>query len=179
MVPMSLGLLILFFMTFLGHGIIPFPITAYVIWLGQFGDPLWVIIVATLGNVLGWMVLEKYLAPFLERRPHWVAKIPAHYQQLFMLYPAVAIFSFNALPFPLDPMRFLATAYQYPRWKLWSAMAVGRFARYTLLVFIGVTLAPYQPIFWGVLALFLLMPLMWGKFWLRSGTALKEMPQQE
>ena len=160
---LCLGLL--FFLTSVGNGIIPVPVTAYVLWMGHFNAPLMVIVTATTGSLLGWLVmgnlLQRYLFKKEQRAETLLANIPPFYRQFFLKWPGVSVFFFNALPLPFDPMRVLAMANNYSPRRLLTALAIGRLVRYSVLVMTGVLLAPYKIYFWSAITLFVLLPVAW------------------
>lgn len=161
----QLKLLILFVATVAANGFLPLlPVTPYVIWLGQFdhtpGHPVSIVLVAAAGNVIGWLLTERLLlrryaghAASLDR------KIPALYRQIFLRQTGLSIFVFNALPFPGDPMRLLASVSGYPLRRALALIGAGRIIRYSLLVSLGAVLEHYKGLFWTVLILFLALPV--------------------
>ena len=161
------ALLILFAMAFVGNGLIPLPITAYVLWLGQYHFPVSVVVVGTSGSILGWILLHKYLIKLLDKKPHLAQKIPENYHQLFLKKPALTVFLFNALPFAWDPTRVLATMNRYDPSRLTAAIGLGRLIRYSLMVSIGMLLADYKYLFIAVFVMFLALPLVWNRLFFR------------
>ena len=153
-------LLVLFVMTFIGNGLIPLPITAYILWMGQFQMPIPVILVGTLGTVVGWVMTEHWFRRLCENKPFLQKTIPVYYHELFQKQPGLCFFVFNALPFPWDPTRLLALLHCYAPLRLTGFLAAGRLVRYTLLVTLGAVLARYQYAFWGVLGFLLLVPVL-------------------
>ena len=152
----------LFAMSLFGGGLAPLPISAYVLWMGKFHQPLAVIAVGTLGSMIGWLVVGRLMARVLPSPALTPVATPGARTQW-------AVFLVNAAPLPLDPVRFLALRQGIaPRQVLW-ALTGGRAVRYALLVFLGAALAPYSGLFWGLLAL-ILLPMLWraaSSFWQR------------
>jgi hypothetical protein len=155
-----LGLLALFLISFFGSGPVPLPLTATVMWLGQFHFPVLVIGVATLGTLTGWVCLEGVLRRWVMNNPKVTRNIPVAYQKFFLRRTGFWLFMFNALPFPLDFMRFLALLNNYNRRRLLIILTVSRLIRNTLLVYLGAALAEHQVLFWLMLVAFLAMPLL-------------------
>lgn len=155
-----LGLLALFLISFFGSGPVPLPLTATVMWLGQFHFPALVIGVATLGTLMGWICLEGVLRRWVMNNPNITRNIPVAYQKFFLRRTGFWLFVFNALPFPWDFMRFLALLNNYNRRRLLIILTVSRLIRNTLLVFLGAALAKHQILFWSLLIGFLAMPLV-------------------
>jgi len=54
-------------------------------------------------------------------------------EELFELSPFLLQLTFNVVPFPADPARWMAIIYGYPLGKFFLAHWIGRFIRYTLL----------------------------------------------
>ena len=160
---MMLGLTVLFLICFVGTGPVPLPFTATVLWLSQFHFPEMVILVATLGTVIGWVCFEGMLRRWLFRHPEVTRHIPVAYQKFFLRRTGFWLFIFNAFPFPWDFMRFLALLNNYNRTRLLVILAVSRLVRNTFLVFLGTALAPHQPLLWSVMLAFLLLPLALNK----------------
>ncbi len=158
--PLPLALVILFLFTFIGNGVLPVPVTPYVLWMGHYHVPVLVVAVGMLGNVLGWTVAYRYLAKFLDKKPSLEARIPVYYKKLFMSRMGFFIFLFNALPFPFDPMRILASVGGYSGNRLLLFIVLGRAVRYTMLVTLGAVLAKYKIIFWLLIAFFLVLPIL-------------------
>jgi membrane protein YqaA with SNARE-associated domain len=162
---LALGLVALFVMSFIGASPvpIPFPLTITIMWLGQFNAPVLVVLAATLGTVAGWYRLESTFKRWIQV-PKLQKTIPAAYQRFFLRQTGLWLFFFNALPFPWDPMRFLALANDYPRGRCLLVLGTSRVIRYTLLVTIGALLAPYKVWFWAALIGFMILPI--GLDWL-------------
>lgn len=158
-----LGLLALFLISFLGSGPVPLPLTVTILWLGQFQLPVVVIVTATLGSLLGWLALERCMKRWTEARPELIQRIPVAYRQLFMKNMGFWLFIFNALPLPLDFIRFLALFNGYNRTRLAVILTVSRLIRNTILVTIGGLLAEHQLMLWSVMLGFLLLPLPFSK----------------
>lgn len=158
-----LGLLGLFLISFFGSGPFPLPLTVTILWLGQFDMPVLVVLVATLGSLLGWLTLETAMRKWVQARPELVSRIPMVYRQLFMKKLGFWLFVFNAIPLPLDFIRFLALVSGYNRLRLAVVLTLGRLIRNTILVMIGATLADHQWWLWGVMLGFLLLPLFFGR----------------
>lgn len=159
------GLVAVFFISFLGSGPIPLPLTAVVMWLGQFHIPVLVIVSATAGTVLGWLCLEGTLRRWVIRRPQLTRGIPVAYQKLFLRRTGFWLFVFNALPFPVDFMRFLALLNGYNRSRLLMVLTFSRLIRNTMLVMIGSALAQHQALLWGAMGAIMLLPLLLNKLW--------------
>ena len=159
------GLATVFVISFLGSGPIPLPLTAAVMWLGQFHIPVLVVVSATLGTSLGWICLEKPLRRWIVKRPQVTHGIPTAYQKLFLRRTGFWLFVFNALPFPLDFMRFLALLNGYNRSRLLIVLTVSRLVRNTMLVLIGEALAQHQALLWGAMAAIMVLPLLLNKLW--------------
>jgi membrane protein YqaA with SNARE-associated domain len=158
---LSLGLVALFVMSFIGASPvpIPFPLTITIMWLGQFNSPVLVVLAATLGTVAGWYRLESTFKRWIQA-PKLQKAIPASYQRFFLRQTGFWLFFFNALPFPWDPMRFLALANDYPRCRCLLVLGTSRVIRYTILVTIGALLAPYKVWFWAALIGFMILPVL-------------------
>lgn len=157
----TLGLLALFVMSFIGASPvpIPFPLTITIMWLGQYNVPVLVVLSATLGTILGWYRLEATFKRWIQA-PKLQRAIPASYQKFFLRRTGAWLFFFNALPFPWDPMRFLALLNDYPRGKFLLILGASRIIRYTMLVTIGAVLAPYKLWFWAALIAFMILPVL-------------------
>ncbi len=168
-------LVVLFCINFLGNGTIPLPISVYVIWLGQFDMALPVVIVGTLGTVLGWIfvgsrILQKMLQKNYEKasgamskeayQAELTQKIPPLYRALFLKRPLFAVFLFNAIPFPWDVMRILAVVSGINPSKLVMPLALGRIIRYSTLVSFGGVIAQYKGFLWVVIGLLILPVLL-------------------
>lgn len=160
---MLCGLFAVFAISFLGSGPVPLPLTAVVLWLGQFHFPMLVVMVATAGTLVGWLCLEGVLRRWVFQYPEVTQKIPVVYQKFFLRRTGFWLFVFNALPFPLDFMRFLALLNQYNRTRLLVILTLSRLVRNTMLVMIGAALAPHQPLLWGAMVAFMVVPLLVGK----------------
>lgn len=151
----------LFVMCFVGVSPVPLPlpITLTLFWLAQFDMPVTVILVATVGTVLGWVQLE----PLFRRwvlRPGVQNAIPVTYQKFFLRQTGLWLFFFNAIPFPWDPMRLLALLNDYPKGRFLLILGVSRLIRNTLLVLAGMLLAPYKLLFWGAFIFLMLLPFL-------------------
>lgn len=168
------GLIILFIISFLGNGPIPLPLTATVLWLGQFGLPIPVILTATLGSLLGWLALERILRKWIQAKPEMVQRIPKAYRRVFMKNMGFWLFVFNALPLPLDFIRFLALFNGYNRARLVAILTISRLIRNTLLVTAGSLLAHNQGLLWGAMAGLLLLPLILNKLFQTEETAASQ-----
>lgn len=153
------GLLILFGLSFLGSSPIPLPLTATVLWLGQFKTPEAVIFVATLGSLLGWLCLEGVLKRWVQRKPQLMEHIPQAYRRLFLKRLGLWLFVFNALPLPVDFIRFLALVCNYSRVRLALIFTAARLVRNTLLVLAGAALAQNQLWLWLAMGFLLLLPM--------------------
>jgi len=159
------GLAAVFAISFLGSGPIPLPLTAAVMWLGQFHMPILVVVSATAGTVLGWLCLEGTLRRWVFQRPQLTRGIPVAYQKLFLRRTGFWLFVFNALPFPVDFMRFLALLNGYNRTRLLMVLTFSRLIRNTMLVMIGSALAQHQALLWGAMGAIMLLPLLLNKLW--------------
>lgn len=154
------GLLLLLVISALGSSPFPVPLTITVLWLGQFGFPLMVVLVATLGSTLGWYLMANPMKRWFEKRPAYAEKIPAAYQQFFLKRTGLWLFLFNAIPFPFEPMRFLAIMNGYCLRRILMIQAAGRMVRYTILVSLGVALAEHKVLLWSAMILLLILPLV-------------------
>lgn len=152
------GLAVLFVMAFFSNGIIPLPITPYVIWLGHFHQPVATVLVGTVASVLGWWVLCRFLKQKTSGQTDWSQKIPAAYRHTMCRHLTLWLFIFNALPLPVDLMRFVAVAHGHDLKKQLWALGGGRVVRYTLLVTMGQWLSHHQEWFVGVIVAFLILP---------------------
>ncbi len=161
---LMLGLAGLFLISFLGSGPVPMPLTVTILWLGQFQIPVLVIGVATVGSVLGWLALEGVLRRWVKTCPQMLDRLPSAYRALFLRNTGFWLFVFNALPLPLDFIRFLALLSNYNRVRLTVILAVARLIRNTSLVCLGAALAKHQILLWVVMFGFLLLPLPFGRF---------------
>lgn len=155
-----LGLLAIFIMNLLANLLIPFPITPATLWLGRFHHPYWVIAASTLGAVLGWVVFHPHVYRLVDEKPHVAARIPKAYVDWFGHRIVWWVFLLNALPFPLDFMRFIAAAKKHPPLPLTVAIGCGRLIRNTLLVFAGAWLSQHQLWFAMAIAALALTPLL-------------------
>lgn len=155
-----LGLLGLFIITFVGNGVIPLPITAVIVWMGQFHQPVWVVIIAMLGTMLGWWLMQHYLVQLVEKRPSLATRLPPGLQKAMLRHTALWAFIFNALPLASDPIRLIAVANQYDPKKLFVCIGLGRIVRYTLLVVAGSWLSQYQMLFNVILAALVIVPFV-------------------
>jgi membrane protein YqaA with SNARE-associated domain len=162
---MLAGLTALFLISFLGSGPFPLPLTVTILWLGQFHFPVLVVLVSTSGTLLGWISMEGVLRRWIHRKPEWAGRIPASYQRFFLRQTGFWLFVFNALPFPVDFIRFLALLNHYSRWRLLVILTVARLIRNTLLVCLGMALVKHQALFWMLLVAFLGLPLLMGRIW--------------
>lgn len=153
------GLLILFCISFLGSAPVPLPLTATVLWLGQFKTPVAVLLVGTLGSLLGWLSLDGVLKRWVQRQPQVVERIPDAYRQLFLKRLGFWLFVFNALPLPVDFMRFLALISNHSRVRLALIFTAARLVRNTLLVVLGAALAQHQLWLWLGMGVLLILPL--------------------
>lgn len=160
---LALGLFAVFAISFLGSGPVPLPLTAVVMWLGQFHIPVLVVLSATAGTLLGWLCLEGVLRRWVFRHPEATGRIPVAYQKFFLRRTGFWLFVFNALPFPLDFIRFLALLNNYNRRRLLIILTVSRLIRNTSLVLIGAALAQHQALLWGTMVAVMLVPLLVGK----------------
>ena len=158
------GLAALFLISFFGSGPVPLPLTATVLWLGQFHFPMLVVAVATAGTLLGWLCLQGVLRRWVHSHPQVAQKIPVAYQKFFLRRTGLWLFLFNALPFPLDFMRFLAILDNYSPRRLLMILTVSRLIRNAMLVMIGSALAAHQLLLWSVMIAFLLTPLALNRF---------------
>ncbi len=154
------GLLLLFIIAALGSSPVPMPLTVTVLWLGQFDFPWAVIMVATAGSAFGWHLMATPLKDWFEKRPALAASIPAAYQEFFLRKTGWWVFFFNAVPFPFEPMRFLAVMNGYCLRRLLIFQALGRVVRYSILVGLGAALAHHKIMLWGVMLGLLLLPLL-------------------
>lgn len=159
----TLGLLAVFVISFLGSGPFPLPLTATVMWLGQFHIPALVVGFATVGTLLGWICLEGMLRCWVAKHPEVTQKIPVAYQRFFLRKTGFWLFMFNALPFPIDFMRFLALLNNYNRTRLLIILTVSRLVRNILLVMIGEALAQHQILLWGAMAAIMIVPLLFRR----------------
>lgn len=160
----SLGLLALFLISFFGSGPIPLPLTATVLWLGQFHFPWLVVLVATAGTLLGWICLQGVLKQWVLKNPQVTQRIPVAYQRFFLRRVGFWLFVFNALPFPLDFMRFLALLNNYNPTRMLVILTVSRLIRNTMLVMIGAALAEHQLLLWSVMIGFMGVPLLLSRW---------------
>ncbi len=157
------GLVAVFVISFLGSGPFPLPLTPVMLWLGQFHQPVWVVGAATLGTLAGWFCLSGVLRRWVFSQAQLTPHIPLAYQTFFMRRTGFWLFVFNALPLPLDFMRFLALLNQYSPNRLLVILTVSRLVRNALLVMLGSALAPHQPLLWGVMVVFMVLPFLVGK----------------
>ena len=164
------GLFILFCISFLGSAPVPLPLTATFLWLGQFKTPVVVVFVATLGSLLGWLCLEGFLKRWIQRKPQVVERIPEAYRQLFLKRLGFWLFVFNALPLPLDFIRFLALISDYSRVRLALIFTAARLVRNTLLVVLGAALAQHQAWLWLGMGVLLLLPVPMQRLFQTSPT---------
>jgi len=160
---LMLGLLAVFVISFLGSGPFPLPLTAVVMWLGQFHMPVLVVVSATVGTLLGWLCLEGVLRRWVFNHPEATQKIPVAYQKFFLRRTGFWLFVFNALPFPLDFMRFLALLNNYNRKRLLIILTISRLLRNIMLVMIGAALAEHQALLWGAMVAIMVVPLLVSK----------------
>jgi|GEM_PF-2594590 len=154
------GLVALFLISFLGSGPIPLPLTATVLWLGQFHFPWLVVLVATAGTLIGWICLHNVLRRWVHKNPQVTQRIPVAYQKFFLRRTGFWLFIFNALPFPWDFMRFLALLNNYNPKRLLIILTISRLIRNTMLVMIGAALAKHQVLLWSVMVGFMIVPLL-------------------
>ncbi|MBK8189831.1 MAG: hypothetical protein IPK79_05210 [Vampirovibrionales bacterium] len=175
----------LFVMSLFGGGLAPLPISAYVLWMGKFNHPWVVIFVGALGSMLGFLMLEPILrrlpslGAFCAKRTPDKTESPSKNEPDGAKISPWAILLANALPLPVDPLRFLALKRGARPREILPALTAGRVIRYALLVFAGEALAPYAGFFWAILALMLapaLGPLaQWlarrGAPWRRAGNS--------
>jgi membrane protein YqaA with SNARE-associated domain len=157
---MWLGLFAVFVISFLGSGPIPLPLTATILWLGQFHFPILIVFIATAGTLLGWICLQGILKQWISSQPQLAQKIPIAYQKFFLRRTGLWLFIFNALPLPLDFIRFLALLNNYNPTRLLVILTVSRLIRNTMLVAIGAALARHQLLLWSVMIGFLVVPLL-------------------
>lgn len=157
------GLAAIFLLSFLGSGPIPLPLTAVILWMGQFHYPVWVVLAATAGSLLGWLALERFIRRWVHNQPQMIERLPLGYRHIFLKNMGFWLFVFNALPLPLDFVRFLAVMKNYNRFRLAVILTLGRLIRNTLLVAIGAVLAKHQLWLWGVMLAFMLLPLPLGR----------------
>jgi hypothetical protein len=160
---LAMGLFGVFAISFLGSGPFPLPLTAVVMWLGQFHIPVLVVLSATAGTLLGWLCLEGVLRRWVFRHPEATRKIPVAYQKFFLRRTGFWLFIFNALPFPLDFIRFLALLNNYDRKRLLVILTISRLIRNTSLVLVGAALAQHQALLWGTMVAVMVVPLLIGK----------------
>lgn len=168
------GLAALFLISFFGSGPVPLPLTATVLWLGQFHFPVLVVGVATAGTLLGWICLQGVLRRWVQNQPQVAQKIPVAYQKFFLRRTGLWLFLFNALPFPLDFMRFLALLNNYNPKRLLIILTISRLIRNTMLVMIGAALAGQQLLLWSVMIGFLLVPFVLNRFMKSAPASLPE-----
>ena len=153
------GLFLLFLISAVGSGPIPVPLTATVLWLGQFHMSAAVVVVATLGSAIGWACMSGPLKRWFAKRPEIAQHIPEAYQQYFLKRTGLWVFIFNAVPLPFEPMRFLAVMNGYDLRKLLLAQTSGRVIRYIILVSLGEALADHKILLWSILGVVMLLPL--------------------
>jgi len=167
------ALLGLFVLTFISNGAIPVPITFYVLWLGQFDMPIPVVLVGTVGSLLGWLLTAQKLSEWLPSQT--LAQVNQHvpgvYRQLFMKSPSTAIFVFNAIPFPWDFSRVLALLYKVNPHTLTVPLTLGRIIRYGILISLGEVLCHINHWLWALLGL-MVLPILW-RLVVRGFPALK------
>ncbi len=151
----AIWLVVLFFLTFLGNGTLPLPITVYMLWMGQFDIPVQVVLIATVGTVSGWVFVGGSIHRLIsgDVSTRITRKIPRFYHQLFLKNPGWAIFLWNSLPFPIDISRILALAYGIDPLRLVAPLTLGRIVRYSILVTLGGIMADYNWFFWVIIVL--------------------------
>lgn len=175
-----LYLLILFVSAFVTNGTLPFlPVTPFLLWLTYLAPTdtaqAMIVLAATLGNVTGWLLMEKTLLKKLSKRydsktlvDKALSGFPAFMHPFFQNRIYISILLFNALPFPADPFRVVASFKKLPRYRILGVICVGRLIRYSLLVMAGSLLARYKPVFWALFVLFLLMPVPMIFRWIKK-----------
>jgi membrane protein YqaA with SNARE-associated domain len=131
--------------------------------LARFHIPVLVVVVATVGSVLGWLALGAPLRRWMQSKPHLQNYVPAAYQRVFLRRTGLWLFLFNALPFPFDPIRFLALLNDYSRVRSTVVLAFARLARNIMLVTIGALLAQYKLLFALALVVFMVLPILLDK----------------
>ncbi len=134
-----LSLLGLFAMTFVGSGLIPLPVTLVVFGLGHMGHPWWVVSVATVGTMAGWLFIGYKLQKHLSEKSFELAQksTPGWLRKLSLKLPFLSVFFMNALPMPWDPVRLILLAHGVKPQRLLVPLGLGRFVRYGLVVWLG------------------------------------------
>ncbi len=155
---MVLWLIALFVVSFLGSSFLPLPVTITVIRLGQFHFPVLVILVGTIGTVLGWIAMRGFFGKLLARKPALVDRIPKSYHRYVLNRTGFWLFVSNALPFPVDVVRILAFVNGYSPTRMLWIIAAGRLVRNALLVCLGRAIMGHPLLFWGTMIFFLVLP---------------------
>jgi membrane protein YqaA with SNARE-associated domain len=146
-------------LNFVGNGVFPFPISAYVLWLAQWLPIGLIVGVATLSSVAGWAVFLRVSSRFSLKAEAALAKVPKSYRQWFHRSPGLSLFLANAVPFPADPVRVIAWVEGYSTPKTLAWLCLGRLVRFSLLGVLGHWLAQFQQFFTVILVGFVLIPL--------------------
>lgn len=135
----DIKLISLFSSSFLAATIFPLYSEAVLIALYNLGNhnPLILLVVATIGNVLGScvnFVLGRYLVHFQDRK--WFFISPRKMQKYSNFYQRFGIWSllFAWLPVIGDPLTFLAGTFKVNFWIFLALVTIGKFLRYFYLL---------------------------------------------
>lgn len=108
-------------------------------------SPLFLLLLATLGNTLGAFFnfgLGKYASIFALSKGYMSEKYLQKASSLFEKYGAVSLL-FSWLPIIGDPLTFVAGMVRYPWWKFLLIVGVAKWARY-LFVYLSFVALTYE-----------------------------------
>jgi membrane protein YqaA with SNARE-associated domain len=143
LVPKARMLIIFFVYTaVLNNGLIPFPTMTAAIFLGKTHSPFLVAVAGMLGSALSSAVIYYLLTELSNNRHIQRIENSSYISSLKALAnksPFLSLVVFNAVPFPIEPSRFLAIFNRYSVVRYVTAISLGRFVRFYLLAKFGET----------------------------------------
>ena len=164
---MALTLFVYAFLSNVALALVPHE--PVVVWYGpRLG--VWITaLVATAGTVAAAWADHRIFVPLLGRalgRRGWRAGLATRLTAGFRRAPFAILAASGITPLPFAPFKAAAFAARYPLGPYLGAVATGRFPRYVLLAWLGVTFTIPTPVLLGVFVLFL-VPSLGAWLWQR------------
>ncbi len=120
-----------------------FPHEPVLIFCGQYLNLYFLSLAATLGTIVAGYIDFQVFVPILNYKKIIGYKQKRFYQisiKYFNKFPFWTLVIAGFTPVPFFLFKFFAFSVHYPLWKYLSAVVVGRFPRYLLLAWLGLTL---------------------------------------
>lgn len=140
-----------------------FPHEPVLIFCGQYLDLFLLSLSATLGTIVAGYIDFQIFVPVLNYRKIIGYKNKRFYQvsiKYFNKYPFITLIIAGFTPIPFFVFKFFAFSVRYPLWRYLASLTIGRFPRYYLLAWAGLTINVPDEILIGIFILIFLAYLI-------------------